>query len=214
MIRFFGLRRDMMRRRALLDRLARDNPQFHVDHGKPISWAPHVDTLSFLSGQLSPAMTTLETGCGQTTVVFAIAGTRHFSVMPGAEEAERVKQYCAGVGLTERVTFVLESSDVALPRSGLVPDVLDVVFIDGAHGFPAPILDWHYTARRLRTGGLLGVDDYKMPSVRILYDFLRKEDEWQLLRISQNTAFFRKRREPKDLVDWSGQRVNAGFRGW
>ena len=214
MMRLFGRNHDAKRRRALLERLGQDNPQFHMHEGKPTSWAPHLDTLRFLSSELAPSMTTLETGCGQTTVVFAIAGTRHFSVMPSADEAERVRQYCATVGLAENITFVLESSDTALTRNGLVPDVLDVVLIDGAHGFPAPILDWHYTARKLKTGGLLGVDDYKMPSVRILYDFLRNEDEWKLLKISQNTAFFRKLGEPKDLVDWSGQKVNAGFRGW
>jgi Methyltransferase domain len=213
-MRLFGLNHDKKRRRGFLDRLVQDNPQFHAHQGQLTSWAPHVDTLRFLFSQLSPSMTTLETGCGQTTVVFAIAGTRHVSVMPSAEEAERVRQYCAAVGLVENVTFVLESSDIALARNGLVPDALDVVFIDGAHAFPAPVLDWHYTARKLRTGGLLGVDDYKMPSVRVLYDFLRHEDEWELLKISQNTVFFRKRGEPRDLVDWSGQKINAGFRGW
>ncbi|HSE92334.1 MAG TPA: class I SAM-dependent methyltransferase, partial [Methylomirabilota bacterium] len=129
-------------------------------------------------------------------------------------EADRVRRYCDGVGLAPDVTFVVESSDIALTIAGRVPDALDVVFIDGAHGFPAPILDWHYTARRLRIGGLLGVDDYKMPSVRILYDFLRHEEEWTLEKMSWNTAFFRKLREPTELVDWSGQRINAGFRGW
>jgi hypothetical protein len=213
-MRFFGVSQDAKRRRMLVDRLIQDNPQFHLHRGSLTSWAPHPDTLRFLFGQLSPSMTTLETGCGHTTVVFAIAGTRHFSVMPSAEEADRVKGYCAGVGAVGEVTFVVESSDVALSQEGRVPEALDVVFIDGAHGFPAPILDWHYTARRLRAGGLLGVDDYKMPSVRVLYDFLRHEEEWKLVKMSSNTAFFRKLRDPKALADWSGQRINAGFRGW
>jgi hypothetical protein len=34
------------------------------------------------------------------------------------------------------------------------------------------------------------------------------------VRLSRNTAFFRKLREPRDPVDWSGQRINASFRPW
>jgi hypothetical protein len=199
----------------LLERLLQENPAFHFDQGSFTSWAPNPDTLRFLYGLLAPGMATLETGCGQTTVVFAIAGAKHVSITPKPDEVERVQRYCSQLGLGGNVTFITESSDVALPRqAGPVPERLDHVFIDGAHRFPWPILDWHYTARRLRIGGTLGVDDFKMPSVHILFQFLRGEEEWELIRIVQNTAFFRKLREPKELVDWSGQKINAGFRGY
>lgn len=199
----------------LLEKLIQDNPQFHLYHGQLTSWAPHPETLRFLHSLLAPGMSTLETGCGQTTVVFAAAGARHVSVMPNADQAERVEEYCATAGLARTVSFVIESSDVALPRQdGTIPSELDLVFIDGAHAFPAPIIDWHYTARRLKVGGVIGLDDFKMPSVHVLYQFLRAEDEWELVRISQNTAFFRKLAQPKELVDWSGQKINAHFRGY
>jgi hypothetical protein len=53
-----------------------------------------------------------------------------------------------------------------------------------------------------------------MPSVHILFQFLRTEEEWELIRIVENTAFFCKLREPRELVDWSGQKINGGFRGY
>jgi hypothetical protein len=134
--------------------------------------------------------------------------------MPDSGEADRVKQYCAELGLPKNITFIIESSDVTLPRSELIPLELDHVFIDGAHAFPAPIIDWHYTARKLKVGGILGVDDYKMPSVKILYDFLCAEEEWELMRIVQNTAFFRKIRELKDLAYWSAQKINSAYPGY
>jgi methyltransferase family protein len=199
----------------LLERIIEDNPRFHFYRGSFTSWAPHPDTLRFLYGLLTPGMATLETGCGQTTVVFAIAGVKHVSVTPSADEAERVQRYCSRLGIAGDITFIIESSDVALPReNGAVPEHLDHVFIDGAHAFPASIIDYHYTARRLKIGGILGVDDFKMPSVHVLFQFLRTEAEWELVRLLSNTAFFRKLSEPKVLVDWSGQKINAGFRGY
>jgi hypothetical protein len=198
-----------------LEKLIEDNPQFHLFEGAlTSSWAVQPDSLRFLHSLLTPGMSTLETGCGQTTVVFSIAGTKHTCVMPDAGEAERVKRYCAELGLAENITFIIESSDVALPCSELIPSELDHVFIDGAHAFPAPIIDWHYTARKLRIGGTLSVDDYKMPSVKMLCDFLCGEEEWELMRIVQYTAFFRKLQQLKDIADWPGQKINSTYPGY
>jgi hypothetical protein len=196
-----------------IEKLIQSNPQFHVYTESLTSWAVHPDTLSFLYNLLEPGMSTLETGCGQTTVVFSAAETKHICITPDSAEADRVRQFCAALGLPPNISFLIESSDVALPCSELIPAVLDHVFIDGAHGFPAPIIDWHYTARRLRLGGVLGLDDFRMPSVRILYDFLCIEKEWELIEIVQNTAFFRKTRELRGIDDWRGNRINRWFRG-
>ena len=68
---------------------------------------------------------------------------------------------------------------------------MDFVFIDGAHAFPIACIDFHYTEYRLKVGGIMGVDDIFMPSVRILYDFLCAEDDWELVETISDTAFFR-----------------------
>lgn len=195
----------------LLERLIKDNPQFHYYKGAFTSWAIHPETLRFLYGLLAPGMTTLETGCGQTTVVFSLAGTKHICIATDQGEIERVQHYCAGLGLGKNITFIMKSSDRVLPHEEQIPSELDHVFIDGAHGFPAPIIDWHYTAYKLKLGGIVSVDDFKMPSVKILYDFLCAEEEWELIRVLQNTAFFRKLKEPRDINDWSGQKINSTF---
>jgi hypothetical protein len=198
-----------------LDRLIKDNPSFHLNHrGKLINWSVHADTLRFIHSMLIPGMKTLETGCGQTTVVFAISGAEHICVMPDPGEAQRVETYCAKLEVEHNITFVLDSSDVALPHDERIPSELDFVFIDGGHAFPGPIIDWHYTARKLKINGILGVDDFAMPSVKILYNFLCAEAEWQFVSIIQNTAFFRKIAEPKLLVDWAGQKINEGYPGY
>lgn len=79
-------------------------------------------------------------------------------------------------------------------------------------GSPSLFIDWHYTSGRLKIGGVLTLDDYVMPSVRILYDFLCGESEWELIKTFQNTAFFRKVAEPDTTADWQHQKINEHFR--
>jgi hypothetical protein len=55
---------------------------------------------------------------------------------------------------------------------------------------------------------LVVVDDYKMPSVRILYDFLEGEEEWEMVKAFESTAFFRRIKETVSVWDWADQRIN------
>jgi hypothetical protein len=206
-----GNKQHAKEQKMLMERLITDNPQFHSYKGTFTSWAINPNTLNFLYSMLTPGMSTLETGCGQTTVVFSIARTKHICITPDQGEAERVDQYCTKLGLEKNITFVIDSSDAALPQDGLIPSELDHVFIDGAHRFPIAIIDWYYTVRKLKLGGIVSVDDFKIPSVKILYDFLCTEEEWELIRVMHNTAFFKKLREPMNINDWSGQKINLSY---
>jgi len=198
----------------MIERLIQDNPEFHEYKGVPTSWSVHPDTLRFLYELLQPGMTTLETGCGQTTVVFSIANATHTCITPNKAEMSRIRAYCHKLNLPENIRFVPESSDAALPCGEDIPLELDMVFIDGAHRFPLPIIDWYYTAPRLKNGGFVAIDDYTMPSVRVLFDFLCMETEWKQVRISENTAFFEKLGDPYiDFEDdWQHQRINLAFK--
>jgi predicted O-methyltransferase YrrM len=153
-------------------------------------------------------MNTLETGAGQTTVAFALGGANHVSVTPDRAQAEKIRTYLGALGVTASVRFIHRSSDEALPAGQDIPERLDIVLIDGAHRFPFPILDWYFTQARLAVGGLMIVDDYKMPSVRILYDFLQGEDEWELAYAFEVTAFFRRVKKTVGVWDWADQRIN------
>jgi predicted O-methyltransferase YrrM len=196
-----------------VEQLIAQRPHFHAwPDGKPANWSVAPDVLRFIRQNLVPGMRTLETGAGQSTVVFAMAGTEHICITPDRNQAERIRAYCAEHGIENPVTFIHESSDVALAAGRGIPETLDFVLIDGAHRFPFPILDWHYTERRLGVGGFVVVDDYPMPSVRILYDFLAGEDEWELIKRFQRTAFFRRKRETVNVWDWADQKINEKAR--
>ena len=192
-----------------IDTLIAELPHFHAwPDGKPANWAVAPAVLHFIYGQLKPGMRTLETGAGHTTVAFAIAETAHVCITPDRSQADRIRSYCADHGIECSVKFIHESSDVALASGRDIPETLDFVLIDGAHRFPFPILDWHYTEQRLRVGGVVAVDDFPMPSVRILHDFLMGEDEWELIKKFQVTSFFRRKRATENTRDWADQRIN------
>ncbi len=193
----------------LLEQLLADRPKLHFgSDGMPTSWAANVETLRYLVETVKPGMKTLETGSGYSTVVFAMAGADHICITPDPREGETITAYCRKIGVEPRIRFVHESSDKALARGDILPDELDLVFIDGAHRFPFPAIDWHYTEGRLKIGGIMGVDDHLMPSVRVLTAFLAGEDEWKLDRSLENTIFFRRVKMARDESDWQRQRMN------
>lgn len=199
----------------LIRKLIKDNPKFHSSpDGSLKSWAVHPDVLSFIYSTLNPNMTTLETGAGQTTVVFAIAGTKHTCITPSKDQVLRIKQYCSELGVGDHLNFLVQSSDLILPCDELIPSELDFVLIDGAHRFPFPCIDWHYTEGKLVLGGIIGLDDYKMPSVRVLFDFMNVEEEWELIAVIYDTAFFKKIREPVEPYYWKSQKFNSIDKSW
>jgi hypothetical protein len=92
----------------------------------------------------------------------------------------------------------------------LPPRELDLVLVDGAHGFPYPILDWWFLAPRLRVGGLMLLDDAYMPPVRVVVDALRAQPGWEVAAaIGHRTVAVRKVSEELPHWDWSGEPVGG-----
>jgi hypothetical protein len=180
-------------RHPFIEVLVEEQPHFHAwPDGRSANWGVAPEVLRFLFAQLRPGMTTLEIGADHTTAVFCISRTRHFAVTPDEAQAMRIRVYLDGLGIDCDLTFIHQSSDIALPSGQGIPERLDVVLIDGAHRFPFPVIDWYYTEARVPVGGIVAVDDFRMPSVRILHDFLAGEDAWALMAGYHQTAFFRR----------------------
>jgi predicted O-methyltransferase YrrM len=156
-------------------------------------------------------MATLETGSGSSTLVFAAGGADHEAVTPAADEEERFRAECGRREIDDsRVTFRIGLSHDVLP--GLEPRPLDLVLVDGAHGFPYPILDWWFLAARLNVGGRMLLDDAYMPPVRALVDALRAQSQWELEQpASFRTAVVRKVAEGQPSFDWEGERIGGGM---
>jgi len=211
---------------ALLDKILAESPKIHrgetetqqgvakailpqglerISNSQPECYGIAPEIAHFLFNSISEQSKTLETGSGISTLVFALRGCRHIAVTPNAEEAANIRSYAFANSISlDHVEFVLEPSENYLPRCESKD--LDLVLIDGKHAFPWPIIDWFYTADRLKQGGILVLDDIQMPSVAILKDFLMEDPRWQLeLSLGRRAMAVKKISGPIHDVAWHMQ---------
>jgi hypothetical protein len=192
------------------DALRRSPPGLH---GGREFWGLAWAALEWLERNVSAAMATLETGAGASTIVFAASGARHEAVTPDPEEEARIRRACDERGIDDsRLTFHIGRSQDVLPT--FAGDDLDLVLIDGAHGFPYPVLDWWHLAPRLREGGRMLLDDAYLPGVSAVVDYVRSSDAWELEEpVSFRTACIRKLRdeEPPPGADALASRGRMSF---
>jgi predicted O-methyltransferase YrrM len=163
-----------------LDDLLRAQPKLHQDaSGQPYSWQLGNNLLRFIDSHVGEGARTLEVGAGVSTVLFALKGATHLCIVPFEDEVTRIKAFCRDHHIPiDKLRFEIDRSDRCLPLLDI--DGLDLVLIDGAHGFPIPFLDWYYTADRLKVGGLLLIDDANIWTGYVLKSFLMAEPEWKL----------------------------------
>lgn len=179
---------------ATLTELLADPPRVHGPAGAPgvTTHALLGEVLEHLERTVEPSHRTLETGCGLSTIVFAMRGCEHTCVVQEAAEVERVQQWCEAHAVDHsRVRFCVARSEQFLPGADL--GALDLVLIDGSHSFPIVFTDWLYTRDALKVGGALVVDDVDLWTGRVLRDFLAAEPGWELTRSFRGqAAAFRK----------------------
>ena len=170
-----------------------------------LAWA----ALSWLEQNVKPGMATLETGAGSSTIVFAARGATHVAVTPDPAEEDRIRAACRELGVDDgSVRFAIGSSHDVLPGFDRGP--LDLVLIDGAHGFPYPILDWWHLAPHVRLGGRIVLDDAYMPAVGALVDALRASPAWAIEEaVGHRTVVVRKLGDELPDFDWRGERIGG-----
>jgi hypothetical protein len=152
-----------------------------------------------------PGCRTLETGLGVSTVLFALWGCHHACVVSDEAEVIACQQYLDLRGISsEAVTFHIGPSQKILPNLSLQD--LDLVFIDGCHGFPAPTIDWFYAASMLRADGVAVLDDIQLPQVRLgLFEFLNKDPRWTRTRRHPKWVAYQRRQSGGLGEEWEKQ---------
>ncbi len=192
---------------TLTDRLRQAPPGIHGagDEYWGLAWP----ALDWLEREVRPEMTTVETGSGASTIVFASAGAKHVAVTPDPDEETRVRSACDELGISSSgVTFEVGYSHDVLPR--LAAAAFDLALLDGAHGFPYPILDWWHLAPRLKVGGRMLLDDAYLPPVTTVLDYVRESDGWQVEgAVGYRTVVVRKLAEDPPPFDWDGSRLGG-----
>src|SRR5882724_5303544 len=138
-----------------------------------------------------PFQSSLETGCGGSTIVLSQASGRHAAfAIEGTDrtitELRNHKDLRA-----ENVTFVEGETKDTLPQYQSAGEV-DLVLLDGPHAYPLPQIEFAYLFPRIKLGGWLVLDDIQIPSVHELFHFLEKESFVVLEEVAVRTAFFRR----------------------
>lgn len=194
---------------TLVDRLLADPPAVHAMAAGPDAeigiWSTDRDCYVLLAEHASPGAHTLETGSGLSTVLLAALGSNHTCITPSQAEADRILAYCDGHAIdSSALTFEIGCSDEVLPGMSRKP-LLDLVLIDGNHGFPAPILDWYYAASRLAPGGLVVFDDIALPAVAHLCAFVDRDPRFSVHRRTEKWAAYRRTGQGDLRQDWFEQ---------
>lgn len=188
-----------------LEDLLKNPPALHGTDDSPTSYKLSDEALSFIDRSVNSGSKTLETGAGVSTVLFAIKGAEHTCIQPDGDQVKRIKWFCGQNGIpADRIDFRIDGSEKVLPHLKL--SGLDLVLIDGCHGFPAPFIDWYYAASALKPGGILIIDDTHLWTGNILREFLLSEPGWRHEGdFLSRTAVFRRLGEGELLKEWPYQ---------
>jgi predicted O-methyltransferase YrrM len=200
---------------ALVERLLADPPRVHDELNAPPDlgvWLTERSCYELIAARCPPGARTLETGLGLSTVLFLLLGADHTCVVPSATQVEALRAYCRDRDIpTGHLRVELGPSHEVLPRLG--NDDLDVVLLDGSHGFPAPMIDWFYGAARLRRGGVVVLDDRALPAVAATVEYLDADPRWESVgRTAKWVAYERLTVEPL-AEDWYQQPFYTAARG-
>jgi hypothetical protein len=195
----------------VVERLLADRPTFHL--AGEARWDAMPETLNAISRSVAQGDTTLEIGVGASTVVFAACGASHTAISPDPAEHESVRSYCQQAGIDDsKISFITGLSDDVLPALLSRDRTLDVAFVDGAHSFPFPVLDWYYVTRSLKVGGKLLIDDIPIPAAAQLFRHMRLEPNWRLDGVfDDRSAAFTMLAPSKPEDDWFTQPFNKGY---
>jgi len=147
--------------------------------------------MRWIANHVTREMTTIETGAGYSTVLFAALAKQHYCCTASQREADKILAYLERIGASgKNISFLIGSSDKTLPK--LASDTLiDFAYIDGCHGYPFPALDWHYIDKHLRVGGVIGMDNVELRPVREHCEFLEENGTYRLIEAVNDGYFVR-----------------------
>ena len=131
----------------------------------------------------------VETGSGASTLWLSHVSEHHtvFALDDGNGSITNVRR--SPLLRQDLVTFVEGPTQITLPQHCFA-EKLQLVLLDGPHGYPFPDLEYYYLYPHLEAGALLILDDIHIPTVHNLFQFLRRDAMFELNEVVQTTAFF------------------------
>lgn len=192
---------------AVVDAISALPPDFH---GSGTIGARLIRALAEIGASRSFERT-VETGAGRTTLLLSHLSRRHacFAMNSGGGSVDAVR--ASSLLRPGVVEFIDGPTQTTLPRYAFDAPI-DLALLDGPHGFPFTQMEYWCVYPHLREGALLVVDDIHIPSVHMLYAFLRDDRMFRLVDVLEKTAIFERTDAPavNPLGDsWWEQGYNA-----
>jgi predicted O-methyltransferase YrrM len=193
--------------------LRSEMPSFRIPdlHDRPPS-----RVLEWLVGEVPLGGSSLETGCGWSTIVLGLVTDRHVAVAPDAAEHDRIRAWCTEHGVAlDGVELVAGRSEHHLPAAitdgTLAPATFDLVLVDGDHAAPLPALDAFHATPLVRTGGLVVFERARIGAVAEVVGRLRADAAGWTVRHAVDDAIVLQRRAagPATPARWWEQPGNA-----
>ena len=136
-----------------------------------------------------------ETGSGKSTLLFSHLSRSHFVFAVDAGNGSVTQVKASPLFNSSVVTFVEGPTQTTLPRQ-IFAKPLQMVLLDGPHGYPFPDLEYYYFYPVIQPGGLLLLDDIQIPSIGRMFDIIRVDGMFRLLEVIENTAFLQRTDAP------------------
>jgi hypothetical protein len=179
----------------LIDRIA----ELPADwHGAGTMGRASLTAIARHAERIGPLRQSAETGSGKSTLLFSHLSSNHqvFAVDDG-DSISQVRN--SSLFRSENVTFVEGPTQITLARHSF-PQKLQLVLIDGPHGYPFPDLEYYHFYPVIEPGGLLLVDDLPIPSIARMFEIIRADDMFELHEVVEDQlAIFSRTTAP--LID-------------
>lgn len=172
---------------------------------------PDLSALIRLVRDCGPGAEVVETGAGNSTVSFLLAGAgRVQAICPDQDLFDRIAAYCDAQGIDRSgLTPIVGWSEDVLPKLADRMEAegrrADLVLIDGGHGWPTVFVDFCYMFRILRPGGYLVIDDIQIHGIKELARMLVEDPRVERVETLRKTLIFRKTADVRYLPDWYDQ---------
>ena len=197
-------------------------------------WVALIDDISRLpanwhaAGSVSPAVlhgiarhaerigaiqSSAETGSGKSTLLFSHLSQSHLVFAMDAGNGSVIQAKASPLLNRSAVTFVEGPTQLTLPRHTFAHP-LQMVLLDGPHGYPFPDLEYYYFYPHIVGGGLLILDDIQIPSIGRMYDIIKAGDMFRPHEVIENTAFLVRTDAPlihPESDGWSLQGYNRAY---
>lgn len=158
-----------------------------------------IETIRSLQHLLPKNGTSIETGCGKSTILFSNISESHlvFSYDDrNLGERSSVNYFfkCPYTRL-DSVRVIYGPTQKTLPGYEIPP--LDAALIDGPHGFPFPELEYYFIYPHLKEGGILIIDDIHIPTIGLMHSILKEDPMFEpLMVLESKTAVLRRTDAP------------------